>query len=114
MPQSSKPGFREFLASTNRALAEVAAVAQKGLDINDHQQTLNLRLYRGGRTVSALQAACILYAGVQLLLPGEDAGIAPGREYEIARGWWGVETGLSPETMQIVHKKRSHDTGSSR
>ena len=86
MPESSQPGFREFLASTNRALAEVAAVAQKGLDINDHQQTLNLRLYRGGRTVSALQAACILYAGVQLLLPGEDAGIAPGREYEIARG----------------------------
>ena len=35
---------------------------------------------------TALQAACILYAGVQLLLPGEDAGIDLGREYEMARG----------------------------
>jgi len=35
MPQSSQPGFREFLASTNRALAEVAAVTQMGLAIND-------------------------------------------------------------------------------
>jgi hypothetical protein len=35
MPQSSQPGFREFLASTNWALAELAAVAQKGLAIND-------------------------------------------------------------------------------
>ena len=114
MPQSSQPGFREFLASTNRALAEMAAVAQKGLSINDPSQEHHLRHYKGGRTVSALQAACILYVGIQLLLPGEDAGIDLGREYEIARGWWGVETGLSPETMQIVHKKRSHDTGSSR
>jgi hypothetical protein len=64
----------------------VAAVAQKGLAINDPQQTLHLRLYRGGRTVSALQAACILYVGIQLLLPGEDAGIDLGREYEMARG----------------------------
>jgi hypothetical protein len=77
------------LASTNRALAEVAAVAQKGLAINDPQQPLHLRLYRGGSTVSALQAACILYAGVQLLLPGEDAGIDLGREYELARGMVG-------------------------
>jgi hypothetical protein len=86
MPQSSQPGFREFLASTNRALAEVAAIAQKGQTINDPQQPLHLRLYPGGSTVSALQAACILYAGVQLLLPGEDAGIDLGREYEMARG----------------------------
>ena len=89
MPESSQPGFREFLASTNRALAGVAAVAQKGLAINDPQQTLHLRLYRGGSTVSALQAACILYVGVQLLLPGEDAGIDLGREYALARGMAG-------------------------
>ena len=83
---SSQPGFREFLASTNRALAEVAAIAQTGLAINDPQQTLHLRLYCGDSTVSALQAACILYVGVQLLPPGEDAGIDPESEYEIARG----------------------------
>jgi hypothetical protein len=89
MRQSSQPGFREFLASTDRALAEGAALGQKGLAINDPQQTLHLRHYRGGRTVSALQAACILYVGIQLLLPGEDAGIDLGREYEMAQGMVG-------------------------
>ncbi len=77
------------LNGQKQLLAEVAAIAQKGLAINDPQQTLHLRLYRGGRTVSALQAACILYAGVQLLLPREDAGIDLGREYEMARGMVG-------------------------
>jgi hypothetical protein len=86
MPQSSQPGFREFLASTNRALAEVAAVTQMGLAINDPQQSLHLRIYLGGSTVSALQVACILYAGVQLLLPGEDARMDLGREYSLAKG----------------------------
>jgi len=100
------------LEAQKQLLAEVAAIAQKGMAINDPQQSLHLRFYRGGSTVSALQAACILYAGVQLLLPGEDAGIDPGSEYEIARGLVGVETELNPETMQIVHKKRSHDPGS--
>jgi hypothetical protein len=39
--------------------------------------------------VSALQAACILYVGVQLLLPGQDAGIDLGSEYEMAKGMAG-------------------------
>jgi hypothetical protein len=39
--------------------------------------------------VSGLQAACILYVGVQLLLPGQDAGIDFGREYEMAKGMAG-------------------------
>jgi len=46
----------------------------------------HLRHYRGGRTVSALQSACILYVGIELLLPGEDAGIDLEREYAMARG----------------------------
>ena len=55
-------------------LAKLAAVGQKGLAINNPDQKHQLRLYQGGATVSALQAACILYVGVQLLLPGQDAG----------------------------------------
>ena len=92
MPQSSQPGFPEFLAPTNRALAEVAAVAQKGLAIHDPTQEHHLRIYQGDPTVSPLQAACVLYVGIQLLLPGEDAGIDLGREYEMARGLvgWGL------------------------
>ncbi len=106
MPQSTQPGFREFLASKNRALAELAGVTQMGLAINDPDQKHQLRHYRGGSTVSALQVACILYAGVQLLLPGEDAGIDLGREYSLAKGlvggvgqdgregWGGVGNGI--------------------
>jgi len=32
---------------------------------------------------------CILYVGVQLLLPGQDAGIDFAREYELAKGMAG-------------------------
>ena len=37
-------------------------------------------------TVSALQVVCILYVGIQLLLPGQDAGIDFAREYELPKG----------------------------
>ena len=65
---------------------ESQAVGQKGLSINNPDQTHPLQNYRGGTTVSALQVACILYVGVQLLLPGQDAGIDFAREYELAKG----------------------------
>jgi hypothetical protein len=32
------------------------------------------------------QAACIYYVGIQLLLPGQDAGIDLAREYALAQG----------------------------
>jgi hypothetical protein len=86
---SSQPGFREFLASTNRALAEVAAFTQMGLAINNPNQKHQLRHYRGDSTVSALEAACIYDAGVQLLLPEQDPGIDLAREYAMARGMVG-------------------------
>ena len=78
-------------AGQKQLLAEAAAVGQKGLAINDPSQEHHLRHYQGGSTVSALQVACILYVGVQLLLPGQDAGIALAREYELARGMVGGE-----------------------
>ena len=59
---------------------------QKGLSINNLEQNYHLQHYRGGATVSALQVVCILYVGMQLLLPGQDAGIDFAREYELARG----------------------------
>jgi hypothetical protein len=65
---------------------EAAAVGQKGLAINDPQQMHQLRQYQGGVSVSALQVACIYYVGVQLFLPGQDAGIDFAREYELAKG----------------------------
>ncbi len=70
-------------------LAEVVALSQRGLAINNPNQKHQLRRYRGGSTVSALEAACVYYAGVQLLLPGQDPGIDLGREYAMARGMVG-------------------------
>lgn len=70
-------------------LAEAAAVGQKGLAINDPKQMHQLRQYQGGSIVSALQVACVYDVGVQLLLPGQDAGIDFGREYELAKGMTG-------------------------
>ena len=67
-------------------LAEVVALSQRGLAINDPNQKHTLSHYRGGSTVSALEAACIYYAGVQLILPGLDPGIDLGREYAMAVG----------------------------
>jgi hypothetical protein len=77
------------IAGQKQLLGEVAEVGQKGLAINNPDQTHYLMHYRGGTSVWALQVACILYVGVQLLLPGQDAGIELGREYEMAKGMAG-------------------------
>ena len=78
------------LVGQKQLLGEVAAVGQKGLAINNPNQKHQLQRYQGGATVSALQVACILYVGVQLLLPGQDAGIDFAREYELAKGMAGT------------------------
>ena len=70
-------------------LGEVAAVGQQGLALNNPDPKHHLKHYRGGSTVSGLQVACNLYVGVQLLLPGQDAGIDLAREYEMSRGMVG-------------------------
>jgi len=77
------------LEGQKQLLAEVVALSQKGLAINDPNQKHQLRHYKGGSTVSALQAACIYYVGIQLLLPGQDAGIDLAREYALAQGMAG-------------------------
>ena len=67
-------------------LAEVVALSQRGLAINDPSQRHTLNRYGGGSTVSALEAACIYYVGVQLLLPGQDPGLDLDQEYGLALG----------------------------
>ena len=76
-------------AGQKQLLAEVVALSQRGLAINDPDQTHQLRHYRGGSSVSALEAACVYYAGVKLLLQGQDPGLDLGREYGLARGMVG-------------------------
>jgi len=67
-------------------LIEVLILNYRGLAINDPDQKHTLSHYRGGSTVSALEAACVYYVGVQLLLPGHDPGLDLGREYKLAQG----------------------------
>ncbi len=43
---------------------EPLALSQRGLAINNPNQKHQLRHYRGGSSVSALEAACVYYAGV--------------------------------------------------
>ena len=88
---SALEAYRELEPeSQKQLLAEAAPLGQKALSINNPDQKHHLQHYRDGATVSALQVVCILYVGVQLLLPGQDAGIDFAREYELAKGMAGV------------------------
>ena len=89
---SALEAYRELdPVGQKQLLGEVTAISQKGLAINNPDQKHHLRQYRGGTTVSALQAACIFYVGVRLLLPGQDAGIDFAREYGLAKGMEGAD-----------------------
>ena len=87
---SAMQAYRELEPEGQKQLlAEVVALSQRGLAINDPSQKHTLRHYRDGSTVSALDAACVYYAGVQLLLPGQDPGLDLGRENALAQGMLG-------------------------
>jgi hypothetical protein len=87
---SALEAYRELEPEGQKQLlAEAAALGQKALSINNPEQKHHLQKFRGGTTISALQVVCILYVGMQLLLPGEDAGIYFAREYELAKGMAG-------------------------
>jgi tetratricopeptide (TPR) repeat protein len=73
-------------AAQKQLLMEVATAGQKGLKINDPDTRFQLRHLPNPKPVSALQVACLLFVGVQLLVPGEDAGFDFQREFEMARG----------------------------
>ena len=89
---SALEAYRELEPEGQKQLlAEAGAVGQKGLSINNPEQNHHLQHFRGGTTVSALQVVCILYVGIQLLLPGQDAGIDFAREYELAKGMAGEQ-----------------------
>ena len=89
---SALEAYRELEPEGQKQLlAEAGAVGQKGLSINNPEQNHLLQHYRGGCNVSALQVICILNVGIQLLLPGQDAGIDFAREYELAKGMAGED-----------------------
>ena len=79
-------------ADQKQLLLEVGTAGQKGLNINDPTARLQLRHLPNPKPVTALQAACLLFVGVKLLLPGEEAGFDFEREFEVARGVVGGES----------------------
>ena len=75
---------------SGKSLDEVQEVAfkvglqvQYGLDINDPKETHVLRSL-SGRTFSALELLCIMYAGFKRIEPGIDIRVDLGEEWEMA------------------------------
>ncbi len=73
-------------AGQKQLLMEVATAGQKGLAFNRPEPQLQLRHYNNGEPVSHLQAACLLFVGLKLLLPDQESGFDFDREYGVAQG----------------------------
>jgi hypothetical protein len=73
-------------ADQKQLLMEVATAGQKGLALNRPEAQLQLRHYRNGEPISHLQAACLLFVGLKLLLPDQESGFDFEREYRVAQG----------------------------
>jgi len=58
-------------------------LGRHGLDINDPQETYVLRSLPG-RTFSALQLVCIMYAGFRMIEPGMDIVLDLSEEWGMA------------------------------
>jgi hypothetical protein len=80
-------------SAQKQLLMEVASAGQKGLKINVPDALLQLRHLPNHKPVTALQAACLLFVGVQLLLPGQESGFDFQREFEMAKEVVGGEAG---------------------
>jgi hypothetical protein len=77
---------------------EIGILGKYGLDINDPQETHVLRALPG-RTFSALQLICIMYAGFKRIEPGMDIGVDLGEE-------WGMAERVGREEHAIVSKNK--------
>jgi hypothetical protein len=71
-------------------LAEVAALGQRGLAINDPDQKHQLRHYRGGSTVSALQGPASTTPVCSCYCLGRIRGWIWRGSMGWRGGWWGV------------------------
>jgi len=69
---------------------EISMLGKYGLDINDPRETHVLRELPG-RTFSALQLICIMYAGFKRIEPGMDIGVDLGEEWGMAERLGGEE-----------------------
>jgi tetratricopeptide (TPR) repeat protein len=74
---------RKSLEEIQEITFEIGMLGQHGLDINDPQETHVLRALPG-RTFSALELVCIMYAGFKRIEPGMDIGVDLGEEWGMA------------------------------
>jgi hypothetical protein len=65
-------------------VVELVLLAAKGMAINDLETKHRLRTIDG--EFDGLYLACMFYAAVQEVTPGQDIGIDFSREYKKARG----------------------------
>ncbi len=72
---------------------EIGMLGQHGLNINDPQETHVLRALPG-RTFSALELVCIMYAGFKRIEPGMDIGVDLGEEWGMAEELGGEGDGM--------------------
>ncbi|MEI6715593.1 MAG: tetratricopeptide repeat protein [Verrucomicrobiota bacterium] len=76
--------FGELGTKATQALTvEIALLGSKGLDINDPTAKYELKSLPG--KFSGLHLLAYLYAGLQQVAPGKDAGIDFSKEYEMAK-----------------------------
>lgn len=76
--------FRDLgRVKTGAITMEVAMLGRNGLDINDAAQKYTLKSLPG--KFSGLHLVSIMYAGMKILAPNEEAGIDLSREYSEAR-----------------------------
>jgi hypothetical protein len=92
-PAGCRHGWRKHSAAQKQLLLEVATAGQKGLKINAPDARLQLRHLPNSKPITALQAAWLLFVGVKLLLPGQEAGFDVEREFAVARGMVTVQEG---------------------
>ncbi len=69
--------------ATQTLTVEIALLGSKGLDINDPTAKYELKSLPG--KFSGLHLLAYLYAGLQQVAPGKDAGVDFSKEYEVAR-----------------------------
>ena len=71
------------LSDVQRIAFEIAALGQKGLDVNDSAQKYQLKSLPG--SFSGLHLVCVMYVGFKLFAPEQDIGFDLSKEYAAAK-----------------------------
>jgi hypothetical protein len=102
--------YGKTLNEVREVAFEIGLQGQYGLDINDPKETHGLQSLLG-RTFSALELLCIMYAGFKRIELGMDIVVDLGEEWEMAkrlgREEWGMRSS-EPISEQLLSRLRSY------